>query len=255
MRRAIVAVMLLLLPALSGAQRIPPPIIGREPARPAPPPPTVPGLARELAYVRLPYSVESYPLITRFSTSRVGGGAEQWWTSGGMGTRLDYRAAPLLSVTLDLTSSFFGGPVFTETIELGTRLRPDRSNRRVYPFADLRGGYILAHESFGLSRLRDDPYWSSNVASARFAYSHGIGGVAGAGVEYALTRRFSLVGSASVMRSRMSGFDFGGPAAQGGEYTLTAYRYAAGVRFNPVRWRRGPTTLPAASIPARGSAP
>ena len=251
MKRWIVAPMLMLvLPAFAEAQRIPWPLTGRGPARPSPTPPQAPAIARELSYVRLPYSVETYPLVTRFSTSSVAG-QSHWWTSGGMGTRFDFRAARYLSITADLTSSFYGGPVFTETFEFGTRLHGPRSQSRFYPFADLRIGYVLAHEAQGFGTYYLSPYGQSTATSPGFNYSHGLGGVAGVGMEYALSRQFSLITSASAIRSHMTGFSFGGAPAAGSAYTLTAYRYALGLRFNPVRYRRGPATLPSAFGSAR----
>lgn len=251
MKRWIVAPMLLLaLPVIAEAQRIPWPLTGRGPARPSPTPPQAPAIARELSYIRLPYSVETYPLVTRFSTSSVGG-QSHWWTSGGMGTRFDLRAARYLSITADLTSSFIGGPVFTETFEFGTRLHAARSEQRLYPFADVRVGYVLAHEAQNFGTYYAYPYGQSTATSASFNYSHGLGAVAGVGAEYALTRQFSLIGSASAIRSHMTGFSFGGAPAVGSEYTLTAYRYAFGLRFNPVRYRRAPATLPSTISPGR----
>jgi hypothetical protein len=250
MGRLLAIVLLLALPCVASAQRIPWPLTGRGPARPSPTPPQPPAIARELSYVRLPYSVETYPLVTRFSTSSVSGQRSSW-TSAGLGTRLDFRAAKYLSITADLTSSFVGGPVFTETFEFGTRLHAARDDQRFYPFVDVRIGYLLAHESQSFGSYYVQPYGQSTPTSASFNYSQGLGGVVGVGMEFALSRQFSLIGSASAIRSHMTGFSYGGAPAVGSEYSLTASRYALGLRFNPVRYRRAPSTLPQTISPAQ----
>src|SRR5688572_10663496 len=104
--RAVVAIILLLLPVELSAQRLRiPGIAGRRP-RPAELPPQPPSIARELAYKRLRFSVESYPLVSYVQSSGfVGDGGASSWTSFGMGTRVDYRIAPHLSATMDMTSS------------------------------------------------------------------------------------------------------------------------------------------------------
>jgi hypothetical protein len=240
--RAFIAIVLLLVPFGLSAQRPRLPRIGgRRP--PAELPPQPPAVARELYYKRLPLSVETYPLISHVQSSGFTDGVSSSWTSFGMGTRADYRLTPHLSATLDITSSFAGGPMVMETAEIGTRLRPERSERRVYPFVDMRVGYIYAYHSY----FRPSGDVSGSMMPHAFAYggrySQGFGAVAGAGMEYALTRRFSLTTAATVMRNRMTAHGFPGtrPAQDG--YWMTSYRYTLGIRYNPVRLIRPPAWI------------
>ncbi|MEX2179282.1 MAG: hypothetical protein WD801_11260 [Gemmatimonadaceae bacterium] len=232
--RSVVATALLLLPAVSSAQRVPIPN-GRGPARPAPLPPQPPAVARELSYVRLPVSVESYPMVSRFETIGFSENGITSWTSFGMGTRADLRVTRLVSATLDMTSSVFGGPAQTQTVEIGTRLRPERNERRLYPFADVRMGYVHSYDGYFRPYDLADPYvgMSAGVGSR---YSQGVGVVGGVGMEYALTRTLSLTASASTMRARMTTYRFTGAQPSSDRYRLTSYRYIAGLRFNPVRY-------------------
>lgn len=237
---AVVAIMLLLLPAESSAQRLRLPGAGR---RPSPPelPPQAPTIARELSYRRLPMSVESYPMYSRVEASGfIGEGVNSSWTSFGAGTRADYRVTRHLSATMDLTSSFLGGPMVMETVEIGTRLRPERNDRRLYPFVDVRYGYAYAYHSY-FQRL-GDPLGASMPRPAGYSsqYSYGFGGVGGAGVEYALTPTLSLTTAASVMRSRMTAHGFEGVRPTSDRYRMTGYRYMLGIRYNPVRFLQPP---------------
>lgn len=238
--RAVLAIgsLLLLLPLELSAQRLPLPGTGRRgPARPAPLPPQAEPIARNLAYKRMRLSVESYPLISYVQAPALGEGPFSSWTTFGVGTRADYRVDRNVSVTLDLTSSFAGGPFDVSTIELGTRLGRERSERTLYTFADLRLGYVQAHRSFvGIGDGFAYPTEDGNV----FRYSSGFGGVAGVGAEYALTRRFSLTMAASLMRNWMTTDDFVNGQPTERSYAMTFYRYTLGLRFNPVRVIRQP---------------
>jgi hypothetical protein len=232
--RAAIALIVLLLPAEVSAQRLRVP--GARRPRPSELPPQAPGIAREMEYKRLRFSVESYPLVSRVQSSGfIGDGVASSWTSAGAGTRLDYRLAPNLAATMDLTSSFIGGPLVMETAEIGTRLRPDRSERRFYPFVDVRFGYAYAYHTY--FRPIGDLFGSVNTQPALYGsrYSQGFGTVAGAGAEYALTRRFSLTAGASAMRNRMTAYGYDGVQPSSTRYRMTVYRYTAGIRYNPVR--------------------
>jgi hypothetical protein len=242
---AILALVTLMLPAGLSAQRLPLPGTGRRgPARPAPLPPQAEPIARNLAYKRLRLSVESYPLISYVrSPGFTGDGLVSDWTMLGAGTRADYRVARNVAVTLDLTSSFAGGPANVHTAELGTRLRPDRSERRLYPFVDVRVGYIRSSSGY-FDALEAEYGYPTAVGAGAFRYSHGLGAVGGAGLEYALGRRFSLTTAASVMRNRMTTRTFvGGPPSEH-SFSMTLYRYTLGIRYNPVRVIRVPGTDP-----------
>ena len=232
--RSVVAIGLVLLPAGLSAQRLPrlPRIGGHRPGEPTPMGPQPPAIARELAYKRSRVSVESYPLITYSATPTVGGNVLAKRTNFGAGTRADYRVARRLSITFDGTSSLPNGASTTETAELGVRLRPERNDRKVYPFLDLRAGYVHAYDEF--LRPFDVANGFNGAPGYGSRYSQGVGAVGGAGIEYALTRRFSLTGGASVLRSRMTSYNVYGAAPATGRYLMTTYRFTLGLRYNPV---------------------
>ena len=235
--RAVIAIVLMLLPAGASAQRLPlPGPWGRGPAQPVPLSPQPAAIAREIAYQRLLLSVESYPLISYvqapgFTTD----GRSSAWTSFGAGTRAEYRLTRHASATLDLTSSIAGSPVIMQTAEIGTRLSPERSESRVYPFVDLRAGYISAYDR-SLSSIGNDPYGLSTAQGVYGArYSSGFGGVAGIGMEYTLTRTLSLTTTGSVMRSHMTAHDYAATQRVEPGFAMMSYRYTMGIRYNPVR--------------------
>ena len=224
--RAVVALAILLLPSAAAAQRFP--RIGtRTPgATPLGPQPAI--VANAIAYNRMRASFESYPMISFFNTgSFAGNGGESEWASTGIGNRADYRVARLLSLTLDMTTSFLGGPVSTQTAELGFRVGPRRSEHSLYPFLDVRYGYFLTLNQFGGSNGITVP---GNVIN----YSQGFGAVAGAGMEYTLTRRFSLTGGLSVARSDMTAAMT--QPTVGDNYRMTSYRYVIALRYNGVSY-------------------
>ena len=235
--RHVVAIALLLAPAAADAQvRLP--RIGRGPARPTDLPPQPPSVARELAYKRLPYSVETYPLISHFvARGFVAEGVTSKWTSGGVGQRADYRLARNASITVDLTSAFLGGPARTSTFEVGTRLRPERNERRVYPFLDLRVGYANAYDSFYRPGDFADPF-SPTTGAYGSRFSHGVGAIGGAGLEVALTHTISITTAASALRARMRAYSFRTPGPGDGPYLMTSTRYSLGLRWNPVKLMR-----------------
>jgi hypothetical protein len=240
--RVAVAIVALLLPVELIAQRLPLPGTGRRgPARPAPLPPQAEPIARNLAYKRLRLSVESYPLISYVRSSGLpGSGGVSDWTSFGMGTRADYRLTRHLSATLDLTSAFAGGPADVHTAELGTRLGSERSGRTLYRFVDLRVGYTSSYSTY-FDPIGGEYSYSTQGAGA-FRNSSGFGGVAGIGVEYALTRTLSLTTAASVMRNHMTTRTLVGPEAGDHSFAMTVFRYTLGLRYNPVRVIRPPGT-------------
>jgi len=230
---AIVATVLLLLPVDLSAQRFPR-VWGRDPARPAPLPPQPAAIARQMAYKRLRIAFESYPLISYVQSPGVPGAVvPPKRTSFGAGSRADYRMTRHVSATFDVTSSFLGGMTNTETAEMGFRLRPERTEHKVYPFLDARVGYVHASETY--FRPFDVLDGSAGQPSYGGRYSQGFGGVGGAGMEYALTRRFSLTTAATVLRSRMRAYSLYSPAPANGRYSMTSYRFTFGLRYNPVR--------------------
>ncbi len=231
------------------AQRLPMPR-NRGPARPAELPPQPGSIAREFAYRRLPYSAESYPLVSyNDASAAVTTSGLSSWVSWGIGQRIDYRIGPAVSATLDFTASLFGAPVRTETVELGLRLRPDRNTDRLYPFADVRVGYMQAFQSQFRPFDVDDPF-GGGAPGQGSRWSRGFGAVGGAGAEFALSRMFSVTTSAMLMRSRLATRTF----LAGGEetrYWLTTYRYTLGLRFNPVRAIQPPVPYPNTTAPQR----
>ena len=235
--RAVVVSALLLLPAGLSAQILPVPGAGRRgPLGPTELPRQPEAIARQLAYTRSHVSIESYPLITRVETSAISGvGQSSAWTSVGTGTRAEYRVARNVSATLDVTSSFLGSPVLLQTAELGTRLRPERSERRLYPFVDVRVGYFTAYDrNLGsLVGYANGSPTTPGVYGAR--YSQGFGGGVGVGMEYALTNTFSLTTGGTFMQSRMTTHDFEGSRTVDPNFRMRSYRYTLGIRYNPVR--------------------
>jgi hypothetical protein len=238
--RNVVMIGVLLLPAVSSAQRMPQPRIGgRTPAQPVPLSPQPAPIARSTAYRRLNLSVETYPLVSYIQApGMAGAGGASAWTTLGAGTRAEYRLSPLVSATMDVTTSFLGSPMHVQTAELGARFRPDRSERRLYPFIDVRAGFISAYNA-RLGTITDSPFgFPTPQLTYGTLYSRGVGGVAGAGVEYTLTETFSLTTGGSVLRSQMSSQDFTGNTAVVPSFALTSYRYTVGLKYNPVRTLR-----------------
>jgi hypothetical protein len=235
----LVSIGVLLAPVELSAQRLPLP--GRSgragPRRPAPLPPQAEPVARNLAYKRLRFSVESYPLISYVRSPGVNGAFSDW-TSFGSGTRADYRLNRYASLTVDVTSSFAGGLADVYTAEVGTRIGRERWERSLYPFADLRVGYARSYRSF--AGIDGGFGFPTTEDPGAFRYSSGFGGVAGLGLEYTLTRRFSLTTAASLMRNRMTARTFVGAQPDEHSYTMTLYRYTLALRYNPVRAVRLP---------------
>jgi hypothetical protein len=221
-----------LLPATMTAQRRPVPGGSRPPyIDPAPPSRQPEPIARAVAYQRMRLSLESYPLVGYVRTSGFTGSATSAWMTLGSGVRADYRVAPLVSTTLDLTSSLAGGPASVTTAELGTRIHAERSERGVDPFVDLRVGYV--ETSNGLFGFGDGVTGGS--ASSPLMYSHGWGGIVGVGAEYGLTRTFSLTTELLATQSRMTAQEIQGGTVATPAYTLRTVRYTLGLRYNPVR--------------------
>jgi len=236
--RALLAFVVLALPAAADAQRLPMPRIrDRGPAAPAPLPPAARPVAHDRQYVRFAYTVESYPMVSWIDAPALGGGHDGF-TTGGLGERLDLRLDERLSLTFDLTQSFLGGPAVTQTAELGVRLRPPHSgDRKWYPFLDARGGVLYLVEL----GVRSYDYVDPIVPVSYYDAALGFGGVAGTGVEYAVHPMLTLTTGASVFRASVQPLTSSGRTLDGGR--VTALRYSIGVRFNPGRWS-APASLP-----------
>lgn len=235
--RIIVAAAIVFLPAVSSAQRIPVPLPGkRGPGRPAELPPQPAPIERQMAYRRWRLSVESYPLVSYIqSPGLASGGPLTSWTSFGMGTRADYLLTRNISATLDLTSSFLGGPAITNTVEIGTRVHPEWAEHRLYPFADFRVGYISAYDR-GLSSYGDFFTYPTPTNAYAVRYSQGYGGIAGVGMEYSLTARWTITTEGSVLRSQMTAEEFTPSQSVRPHFALTSFRYTLGIRYNPLRF-------------------
>jgi hypothetical protein len=228
--RSLVVIAVLALPSLVDAQRIPSiPRIFDRPPRSAPLPPTAGPIAHERRYVRMPYTVETYPLVGYYSAPGFGQDFDNF-VSGGVGERLDFRLNRNVSLTIDVTQSFFGGPSLTQTAELGVRLRPQSQiDQRWYPYFDVRGGYAYVAQS----EMR--PYDYVDPTGLNYTQAAGgFGGVAATGIEYALHPRATLTTGASIMRANLAPFSSG--SRQLDRSVLTAVRYTVGVRFNPGYW-------------------
>ena len=225
----------LLLPSVAFAQARAPRIGGRRPGQPVPLSPEPEAVARSQAYQRSRYSVETYPLFSRVQAPGfVPGSPVSSWTSFGTGTRLDYRYTQYLSWTIDLTSSYLGGPAITETAVVGTRIRPENWDYRLRPFADVRFGFEHASDSYSLPV--DLGIGPASSLSSGSRYSRGFGGVAGAGLEYGLTNTFALTTAMSAMRSNMVAYrySFTSVGTGGDSFRMTTYRMTIGLKYNPV---------------------
>jgi hypothetical protein len=227
---------LLLLPAGAGAQLVPGGRIRRpHPADPAPLPPTAGPIARAVSYQRMRISVETYPALSFIQTSAFANTGSSAWTTLGAGTHADYRVTRLASATLDFTSSVLGGPVHLQTVELGTRLHHERSERGVDPFVDVRLGYFAASAgTFGT--VGNDPFGVPlGVGSSILQYSRGWGGIAGGGLELGITRTFSMTTELLAVRGRMTSHQLDGQFTADPSFALTSLRLTLGLTYNPVR--------------------
>ena len=228
----------LLLPSVSFAQARVPRIGRPRPGGPVPLGPQPEAIARSLAYTRSRYSVETYPLISRVQAPGFSAGRPiSNWTSFGTGTRLDYRHTQYLSWTLDVTSSYLGGPAISETVEVGTRIRPENWDHVLRPFADARVGFAHASDTYSTYSLPVDlGIGPAASLSSGSRYSRGFGAVAGAGVECSLTNTLALTTEMSAMRSNMVAYRFTGLTVPtgGDSFRMTTYRLTVGLKYNPV---------------------
>lgn len=234
--RSLAVAIVLLSPAALGAQRRLPPLPGqhRGPETPEPKVPPESGpIARQLQYTRLNISVASYPVLSFVQSSGLASGGTSAWAAAGTGAQVAYRFTRLAAGTLDLTTSFLGGPVDLQTVELGVRLGHPLTERRLEPFADVRGGYVAASSGQFGSNIDDVGYPLSHGAYGS-RYSTGWEGVAGAGVEYAFTRQLSVSSEVLGTHAQMSAHDILSPVARP-DYGITSVRWVIGLRYNPVR--------------------
>lgn len=230
-----VAIGLVLLPAISEAQQRPRIRLGGQPPRTAGalPDGPQPRVVREaLRYRRLKLSAEGYTFVSRIDVPSYGGIPGESFTTGGAGTRIEYRFNRMLASTLDVTQSFIGGPVFNESAELGFRFGPSRASADIVPFADARAGYFFSQPRQQLGGFANNP--QINFASV-MDYSHGPGIIGGGGVEFAATRRFSVVTAATYARARLTARRLMRSGGTEDKYTMSAMRYIISLRFNGVK--------------------
>ncbi|HEY2066887.1 MAG TPA: hypothetical protein VGG84_13105 [Gemmatimonadaceae bacterium] len=234
--RFVIAIASLLLPAVLSAQRIPlPRILKPYPTDPDPLPRKPEPIARALAYQRLRISIESYPLVSYVQTSGFANRASSSWMTLGAGAHAEYRLTDLAAASMDLTSSLAGGPVFLRTAELGTRIHAQRSERQLDPFVDLRVGYLTSSTG-ELGALVSSPYGVPAVNTPYTSqYSHGWGGIVGGGLEYGLTRTFSVTTALLATRYSMTAHDLSSTSTADPSFALTSLRFTLGFTYNPVR--------------------
>lgn len=237
--RALVAVSLVLGPCILGAQprqRLP---IGGQPPRAMPSGPQPRVVSEALRYQRLRISMEAYPMVSRVTLPTFGGVPGRSFTSGGTGTRFEYRMARLAAATLDLTTSFLGGPIFNQSAELGFRFGPSRASGDVIPFVDARAGYFYALPNQQLGGFASNP---GITFANTMDYSYGPAAIGGGGVEFGVTRRFSVTTAAYYTRADMTARAYNRQVAAPGHYTMSGARFVAALRYNGVRIGNVPTT-------------
>jgi len=219
------------------------------PTQPAAKPPEAPAVARALAYKRSRWSAEGYAVISSIQTPDAGGATKH--TTYGTGTRADYRYSERFSATVDFPVSLFpfNQAATTETAEIGTRFRPLSPDQLFRPFFDVRAGYMHMYDRFPMATETSIPgIGSRQQFSEQGRYSRGLGGLAGAGLEYSLTPSLALTSEVSAMRNRMTTYRLSDPASVpigGSTYWMTSFRYTLGLKYNAVRalhLRQDPTS-------------
>jgi hypothetical protein len=239
--RALVAAGLVLVPCIVGAQPRPRLPIGGQPPRAVPSGPQPRVVSNALRYNRLPLAVEGYTFVSRMEVPGVLGASGQTFTTGGSGTRLEYRFHRMAAATMDFTSNFIGGPIFNQTAELGFRVGPSRASADIVPFLDARAGYFFSLPHQQLGGFSSNP--PVNFASV-MNYAYGPGAIAGGGVEFATTRLFSITTAASAARSFMTARPTFRATQQNSKYTMNSYRMSISLRYNGVRSNGVPNTMP-----------
>lgn len=233
--RALLAAALVLLPSVAEAQLRPRVRLGGQPPRTGgtlPDGPAARPVSQALRYQRLRVSVEGYPMVSRISVPSFAGVPGETFTTGGMGTRFEYRFHRMAAGTLDVTGSYIGGPVFNQTAELGFRLGPSRASRDIVPFVDARAGYFFSVPRQQLGGFSSDP--QLNISSV-MDYSSGPAAIAGGGVEFAASRLFSVTAAATYAKARMSAHHLLRTSSVPNRYTMSATRFIVSLRFNGVK--------------------
>ena len=237
--RALIIIGILALPSGANGQGVRLPRRGQPtPTQPAAPPPEVPVVARALAYKRSRWSTEGYSLISTIQLPAAVGGGLTSYTTYGVGTHADFRYSERFSATADLTVSPLGGTAITETGEVGARFSPLPWERGIRPFVDVRGVYMHMYDTFASSVGSLAAVGVSGQQLAQEGrYSRGLGGAAGAGVEFPVTSTLALTSEISGLRNRMTTYRLTGPAniPSGTSYWMTSLRVMLGFKYSPVR--------------------
>ena len=229
--RALIAIGLVVVPSMVDAQR-PRIRLGGQPPRATPSGPQPRVVSEAMRYVRLPLAIEGYTFVSRMDVPGILGASGQSFTTGGSGTRLEYRFSRGAAATFDITSSMIGGPIFNHSAELGFRFGPSRASADIVPFVDVRGGYFYSLPRQQLGDFANNP--PINIGTV-MDYSHGPAAVVGGGVEFALTRLFSLTTAGAVARSRMTARPAFGTRQLPNKYTIDSYRLTLSLRYNGAR--------------------
>lgn len=234
--RAFTLFVVLLLPASLSAQRIHLrlPWIGPRPPAAVPLPPQAPVIARELRYRASRFSTETYAAFgyAQPDHSVVNSGVTAA-SMLGFGARLDWRFKPALSVTGDLTTALWGGPMLQNTFDFGGRYRPVRGYEyKLRPYFDLRASWAWSYASFAQPFDQTSPIASPGFQANRTT-SHGLGALVGTGFETFLTPNFALTTGLSLSRYRMSALTYGQqPFGSAWNYRTTAVRLTLGLKYN-----------------------
>jgi len=240
--RTLITLGLFALPAVAGGQ------VGRLPRTPqrtptepaAPLPKEIPEVSRALAFRRSRWSTEAYSLISTVSTPAGAAAGVTSYTTYGAGTHAAYRYTDTWSATADLTVSPPGGSSVSETAEIGTRFAPlpwDQDYRSIRPFLDVRAVYMHMSDMYSTpEQLSGGVPGASQQFMNGTRYSRGLGGVAGASLEFPLTNVWALSTELSAMRNRMTAYRINGPTAVpgGAPFWMTSVRIAFGIKYNPV---------------------
>jgi hypothetical protein len=236
--RSVLLIASLSLPAIVSAQVARPPRVGpRTPTGAAPLPPEAPAVARALAHHRSRWSSEGYTLVTNVQAPAAIGGTLNYSTLG-TGTHADYRYTDHFAVTMDLATSIWGGPGNNQTLEFGSRYRPNPWSEKVRSFFDLRGAYMHMYDNFLVPTGTAATVGGVNqeaVSGSRT--SRGFGSIAGAGLEFSLTPTWAVTSELSAMRNRMTASTVNGLAnvPSSNTYWMSSYRFTLGLKYNGVR--------------------
>jgi hypothetical protein len=242
--RLTLALLALALPAADlAAQRIMLPRIGPGP-RPdaaAEKPPQAPGIPDALAYSRYRlsrFSLEQYPMLQYLQTTGfIAAGIPANYMTLGDGTHLGYRIAPSLSLTLDMTSTVFGGPFNMGTADLGFRVKPWTSPRFT-PFADARMSWAYTNTGGGFGSTTVPVVFMARSMYGDFTTGGGKGGFLGVGVETRIRPQFTLTTALLATRYSMTARNFTNRSDH--EYTSDVTRLTIGLRYNHGRWLDAP---------------